>query len=98
MTPFQQILSEFDEKFGTSESGPLAGCDDCSSNQEERAEHRAFLLSKLEEVRKETVLECMKSLPVRSDWDDDERVSAQMVMDTAYENLKCLIEEPIPRI
>ncbi len=57
-----EIEEEFDEKFGKDgeerncdSTGRLAGCDDCSSNIELRAEHKAFLISKLQQRMDEIV-------------------------------------------
>lgn len=55
MTYKQKILTQFDEKFGKDgperncdSIGSTAGCDDCTTNINERGLHRLFLYSALD--------------------------------------------------
>ncbi len=39
-------------------------------------------------VREETLVECINAIPLRSDWDDDERVTFRMATDAMREALE----------
>ncbi len=50
------------------------------------------LLSQAEERgREEAIADCINAIPLRSDWDDDEKVTAQMIINSTREALDSLL-------
>ena len=47
-----------------------------------------------EEGYEKGIRDCIKAIPLRSDWDDEVKVTAQMVIDTAHEALISFIPHP----
>lgn len=82
MTNEEEIVKEFDEKFGkagpernSDSEGRIAGCDDCSSSVELRQEHRDFLIAKLKAQDKIARDRQARNIGMLRQWLNEDRIT-----------------------